>query len=408
VQGVGFRPFIYLLAREMNIKGTVINRNNGVLIRADLSEKQRKELIERISTEYPPIASIHHIEIRELPESTDQYIGFSIAASCSESDEITQIAPDIAVCDDCLNDRISQPHRIGYPFVNCTRCGPRFSIIEDLPYDRNHTTMSSFAMCPECRKEYTDITDRRFHAQPVACNHCGPIYYMTYRQKIYTDYREIIAITSRMLNDGKIIAVKGIGGYHLACDATHNAAVKRLRRIKIRDTKPFAVMFKDIGHLLPYVFLNEKEKENLLSRRRPIVLLKQRKSPAPDVNPGMRTLGCMLPYMPVHYDWFQYIDSPVLVMTSGNISDVPIAVMPEEAEQQLGGKVDLLLHHNRPIRNRVDDSVVQVCNNRTCIIRRSRGYAPEPFFPDTPVEGILAFGAEKTNTFALGRKNTVI
>ena len=205
-----------------------------------------------------------------------------------------------------------------------------------------------------------------------------------------------------------MIATKGIGGYHLICDARNEKAVSRLREVKQRDGKPFAVLFRDIENIRRYVSLNEAEEESLLSWRRPIVLLKQLRALAPSVNPGMETLGCMLPYMPIHSDWFEQLDTPALVMTSGNISECPIAITPEEAEKQLAGKVPLLLHHNREIHNRVDDSVLQICGGQPCLIRRSRGYVPEPFFADIPVEGILAFGAEKVNTFALGKGETIL
>ncbi|MDR3340497.1 MAG: carbamoyltransferase HypF [Candidatus Symbiothrix sp.] len=422
VQGVGFRPFIYLLAKEMDIKGEVFNRNNGVVIRAELSAGQSDEFISRIRTQHPPVASVHRIELVELPEKSVIFKDFTILSSLSESDEVTQVAPDIAVCEQCLDDRKTQAHRVGYPFINCTHCGPRFSIVRDLPYDRSQTTMSGFGMCPDCRKEYDDLTNRRFHAQPVACNHCGPAYYADFENKIYTDYAQLLALACRLLNDGKVIAVKGVGGYHLVCDALCGDAVESLRKIKIRDTKPFALMFKDIQAVSSSVFLNETEKDCLLSWRRPIVLLKEKNGFADKqdpafpplkvlhhfINPGMKTMGCMLPYMPIHYDWFAHLRSPVLVMTSANLNDRPIIIDPEEAETQLTGKVDLLLHHNRPVHNRVDDSVLQVCGEQVCLIRRSRGYVPEPFFADIPTEGILAFGAEKVNTFALGKDDTVI
>jgi len=414
VQGVGFRPFIYLLAEKIGIKGSVANRNNGVIILAELSKKQMEQFIHRIRTEHPPTASIHRIDVRELRDTESAFTDFSIVASHSESEEVTQVAPDIAVCDDCLNDRKTQAHRIQYPFINCTHCGPRFSIIRDLPYDRQQTTMSAFKMCLVCQNEYTDIHNRRFHAQPIACNHCGPTYYYQEANgKEINDYRQITNVCARLLNEGKVIAVKGIGGYHLVCDATNEQAVNRLRKIKIRDTKPFALLFKDLENASHYVDINKVEEDNLKSWRRPIVLLNQRTTEnrfqiASAVNPGMHTLGCMLPYMPIHYDWFQQIHSPALVMTSGNLNDRPIIVTPEEAGQQLKNRVDFILHHNRPIHNRVDDSVLQVCGNIPCLIRRSRGYTPEPFFADISTEGILALGAEKTNTFALGKGDTII
>ena len=408
VQGVGFRPFIYRIASEMNICGEVDNRNNGVCIRAALTPVQRELFIERIRREHPKVASIHRITVSERIEVRNPYMGFRITPSRSESDEVTQVAPDIAVCPECLRDRKTQAQRLQYPFVNCAHCGPRFSIIRDLPYDRSRTTMSAFSMCPSCRKEYITVSDRRFHAEPVACNHCGPSYYALYNKVEVTDYSKLLNLSSRLLREGEVIAAKGIGGYHLICDARNEKAVSRLREIKQRDGKPFAVLFRDIENIRRYVFSNGVEEKALLSWRRPIVLLKQLRPLAPSVNPGMETLGCMLPYMPLHSDWFERLDTPALVMTSGNISECPITIIPEEAEKQLAGKIPLLLHHNRKIHNRVDDSVLQVCSGQSCLIRRSRGYVPEPFFADVPVEGILAFGAEKVNTFALGKGETIL
>jgi hydrogenase maturation protein HypF len=413
VQGVGFRPFVYLLAKETGIRGHVANSNRGVVIRAELSDGQQAVFIRRLRSECPPAAHIRRIEMSVLPDDGVVFSDFSIVPSISQSDDVTQVAPDIAVCDACLDDRRQQPHRMGYPFVNCTHCGPRFSIIRDLPYDRLQTTMSGFEMCGDCLKEYMDVADRRFHAQPVACNRCGPQYYAVYRERTYTEYEKILSISCRLLHDGKVIAVKGVGGYHLVCDARLDEAVARLRSIKARDNKPFAVMFRDVATMEPYVCLNEQEREALSSWRRPIVLLRAQPSVAvcsPLVHPGMKTLGCMLPYMPLHYDWFERLHTPVLVVTSGNLNDLPIIITPEEAERQLSSKADMLLHHNRPIYHRVDDSVVQACGDQICVIRRSRGYVPEPIFAgaETNTEGILAFGAEKTNTFALGKGANII
>lgn len=403
VQGAGFRPFIYRIASEMNICGEVDNRNNGVCIRTALTPVQRELFIERIRREHPKVASIHRITVSERIEVRNPYMGFRITPSRSESDEVMQVAPDIAVCPECLRDRKTQAQRLQYPFVNCAHCGPRFSIIRDLPYDRSRTTMSAFSMCPSCRKEYITVSDRRFHAEPVACNHCGPSYYALYNKVKVTDYSELLNLSSRLLREGEVIAAKGIGGYHLICDARSEKAVSRLRDIKQRDGMPFAVLFRDIENIRRYVFSNGVEEKALLSWRRPIVLLKQLRLLASSVNPGMETLGCMLPYMPLHSDWFERLDTPALVMTSGNISECPITITPEEAEKQLAGKIPLLLHHNR-----VEDSVLQVCGGQSCLIRRSRGYVPEPSFADVPVEGILAFGAEKVNTFALGKGETIL
>ncbi len=408
VQGVGFRPFIYLLAKRLGVKGTVTNYNNGIVVRAHfISDIQYDNFIKYVLNESPEVAVVHKIEVREI-DSDEVFQDFKIMSSISGSNQVTQVAPDIAVCRGCMQDRKNQIHRIDYPFINCTHCGPRFTIIKDLPYDRENTTMSVFDMCENCRKEYLDIDDRRFHAQPIACNDCGPIYYAESKGEYIKNYKRLLDLTSLALDEGEVIAVKGIGGYHLICDATSEIAVNRLRKIKQRDSKPFAVMFKDIESAQCYALINRQEQDCLISWRRPIVLLKQKKRLASEVNKGMNTLGCMLPYMPIHYDWFEKIKSPVLVMTSGNTSELPIAISQKEMEAQFGESVDLILHHNRKIHNRADDSVLQICDGQICLIRRSRGYVPEPFFVDTDVEGIFAFGAEKVNTFALGKADTVI
>lgn len=408
VQGVGFRPFIYLLAGRFGLKGTVSNRNNGVVVRAAFENAaQKKAFIDCICNEAPEVAFIHKIEGQDI-EGSLSFTDFTISASDSSSDEVTQVAPDIAVCGDCLADRGKQLHRKNYPFINCTHCGPRFTIIKDLPYDRPRTTMSGFEMCAQCQSEYKDVTDRRFHAQPVACNNCGPVYYAGQGDKIITDYAELLELSVQYIRKGEIIAVKGVGGYHLVCDALDEDAASRLRYIKQRDTKPFAVMFRDAGAVKEYTLINDIELESVTSWRRPIVLLRQKKVLADNINRGMSTLGCMLPYMPLHYDWFERLETPAIVMTSGNISDTPILISPGDAEKELGDKIPFILHHNREIYNRADDSVLQVCGNQECIIRRSRGYVPEPFFADVQTEGLLAFGAEKVNAFALGKGDTIL
>lgn len=407
VQGVGFRPFICCLAKEMNLKGDVCNRNNGVCIRLRVSAWKLSLFKQRIETEKPAVARIHTIDVQEV-EALPFFTGFSIIASSSVSEEVTQVAPDIAVCDHCLADMRKQKHRINYPFINCTHCGPRFTIIKSLPYDRGNTTMFSFKMCTTCGHEYTTLANRRFHAQPVACNTCGPAYYCTYQDEFITDYKRIIALTTLLIKQGEILAVKGTGGYHLVCDAQNDNAVTRLRTLKKRDGKPFAVMFRSLEQLTEYAFVNKTECEELQSWRRPIVLLRERKKLSEGINHGLHTLGCMLPYMPVHYHWFEFLCTDALVVTSGNLSDIPVLIDPEEAEKTFAGKVSLVLHHNRDIYNRADDSVIQVCGDKTCLIRRSRGYVPEPFFADVKTEGILAFGVEKVNTFALGKEDTII
>lgn len=412
VQGVGFRPFVYRIAAEMGLRGEVDNRNDGVVVRAVLSAQEKERLTERIRNEHPPVASVRRI-LELAPEESDRaYTAFTIAPSRSADEAVTQVSPDMAVCPDCLADRKRQPHRSDYPFVNCTRCGPRFTLIRDLPYDRPQTTMSVFPMCSRCRREYDDVADRRFHAQPVACLQCGPVYYAAENGPVRTGYAALLAESVALLRAGEVVAVKGIGGYHLACDACNESAVLRLREIKSRERKPLAVMFRDLETLRAYARVEPAEAACLQSWRRPIVLLGQHAGAgrplAPSLNPGMHTLGCLLPYMPLHYDWFEALDLPALVLTSGNRSGCPVAAAADEAESQLSGKVPLILHHDREIYHRVDDSVVQVCGSQPCLIRRARGYVPEPLAAGCSVEGILAFGAETENTFALGKGESVL
>lgn len=409
VQGVGFRPFVYRVATEMGVRGEVDNRNDGVYIRAHFAPGQQERFLERIKTEHPPVASVYRIVELEPEHADSLFTGFTIVPSRSGSDEITQVSPDIAVCDACLADRKTQPHRLGYPFINCTHCGPRFTILRDLPYDRARTTMAGFPLCPDCAREYDAVSDRRFHAQPVACNRCGPVYYADWQGKRCAGYDALLALSCRLIAAGEVIAVKGIGGYHLVCNAADEAAVERLRQVKMRDTKPFAVMFRDAPTVREYAALNAVEESELASWRRPIVLLEQQgRSLAPSLNPGMHTLGAMLPYMPLHYDWFDRLPFPALVMTSGNRSELPVAITASEVEAWFAAQVPLVLHHDREIYNRADDSVLQVCGGRPRLIRRARGYVPEPLFADGNVDGILAFGAEKSGAFALGKADTVL
>ncbi|MDR1860899.1 MAG: carbamoyltransferase HypF [Bacteroidales bacterium] len=449
VQGVGFRPFVFRIAEEMHISGTVSNRNDGVVVHARFSSPEQIRLFrQRLVNEAPPIAYINSMNFNDLsvinmqsgnPPPTLPQTGFVILPSNDHTDEITQIAPDIAVCDKCLNDRHIQPHRLKYPFINCTHCGPRFSIVKALPYDRCNTTMAEFAICDDCRREYDDVGDRRFHAQPVACNCCGPVYYINNEQKCSNlqkgnNYGHIVTRCANLLTAGEVVAVKGIGGYHLLCDATNSAAVERLQAIKRRDAKPFALMFANRYVMNGYVEINDAEAELLQSWRRPIVVLRTKEAVkipagncnessapstfnngtkparpvAPNLNPGMNSLGCMLPYMPLHYDLFAELQTPVIVMTSANIADTPIIITPSEAERCLNDRVAMIVHHNREIHNRCDDSVVQCVSGAPAVIRRSRGYTPEPLFIDANVEGIFGFGAEMTATFAMGKGDTII
>ncbi len=407
VQGVGFRPFIYRVSNRFGFSGTVDNRNDGVLIFINSTEEKLKQFVESILKEAPPASVIENITT-EI-NSRQSFTEFRIIKSDNNSvkDEITEISPDIAVCDQCLEDMKSQSHRIDYPFINCTNCGPRFTIIKELPYDRPKTTMAEFEMCSVCETEYTDPSDRRFHAQPVACNHCGPYYTMHKNGKQIDDLKIILTEINRMLLKGETIAIKGLGGYHLICDAQNEAAVANLRQTKYRDGKPLAVMFKDLNSLQKFTLLSEQEEKLITSWRRPIVLLQSKQQLAPSVSVGFKTTGSMLPYMPVHYLMFENIETPVVVFTSANISGEPLIIDNQTALDAFSGKVAAVITYNRDIHNRTDDSVCLVMNE-PAVIRRSRSYAPAPVRLKQNVDGILAVGAELVNTFCIGRTNQAI
>ena len=406
VQGVGFRPFIYRLAKSNHVKGCVENRNDGVVLKINHNASAINSFISLIKRSAPAVANIESIVFRQTVN--ENFTDFQIVKSKTVSDRITGISPDIAVCDDCLKDMKAQKNRLDYPFINCTNCGPRFTIIKDLPYDRDKTTMKDFELCPDCLKEYGDITDRRFHAQPVACSVCGPEYSLLYQNKVIKDTQAIISKLGALIKDKNIIAVKGLGGFFLACDALCEETVIRLRKLKNREGKPYAVMFSDIDTLKEYAFVNNTEETSLKSWKRPIVLLRQKKSLAPSVSVGFNTIGAMLPYMPLHYLLFEKLDIPAIVLTSGNISDEPIVTDNETAVEKLGKIADAVLIYNRDIYNRTDDSVVTIVNNKERVLRRSRGYAPEAKTLSLNVEGILATGAELVNCFCLGKDNQAI
>lgn len=403
---MGFRPFIYRLASQNRLKGWVINRNDGVVVKVMASEDTVEHLVSQIRSLAPAASRIRDIrwELSENEELQD----FQIVSSRDTSREVTDISPDIAVCSQCLEDMRRQPHRINYPFINCTHCGPRFSIITDLPYDRPNTTMGEFRMCSRCAEEYEDVDDRRFHAQPVACNRCGPQYEYHQQGRIIRQMERILPEIQKALHKGGIIAIKGIGGFHLMCDATNESVVRRLRRIKRRDARPFACMFSGLEAVKQYAHVNEAEEQSLLSWRRPIVLLKEKEKPAPSVNRDLDTIGAMLPYMPFHHMLFAEIDLPALVMTSGNISNEPLIIDDKKAYEAFEGRVDAFLFHNRSIHNRTDDSVVRIIDGKERPLRRARGFAPEPVETGLNVEGLLATGAELKNCFCLGKNRQAV
>ena len=406
VQGVGFRPFIYRIAHQRSLCGWVENSNDGVLIEVNTNESGLTDFIADIRTKAPPASNVNHIDFYPVNKKTFRV--FEILKSSNDSNAITDVSPDIAVCDDCLADMRNQVHRADYPFINCTNCGPRFTIIRELPYDRDRTTMEPFTMCPVCRKEYEDVLDRRFHAQPVACKDCGPSYELIVGEERIHDMDLITVKAAELLQTGKILAVKGVGGFQLACDAGNEDAVARLRRLKNREGKPFAVMFRDVATLQDYAVLSPQELRSLTSWRRPIVIVGDNKRLALSVSVGFPTVGAMIPYMPFHYMLFEKLDLDAIVLTSGNVSDEPIVISNEVAGQHLSSIADALLVYNRDIHNRTDDSVVMVVNGRERLIRRSRGYSPEPVNLGLDVDGIFAAGAELVNCFALGKGSQAI
>jgi hydrogenase maturation protein HypF len=406
VQGVGFRPFIYRLANESGLEGWILNTNENVRIglRADPNALDR--FIEQIRQEAPSASRIGSINIELAPR--EDFSGFSIIESENMSGAVTEVSPDIAVCEACLVDMKEQSNRLAYPFLNCTNCGPRFTIIKDLPYDRARTTMQEFTMCPACSHEYADVLDRRFHAQPTACSVCGPEYTLVQGTERINGIQEILTRTANLLDGGGIVAVKGLGGFFMACDALNQDTVKRMRDSKHREGKPFAVMFCDLEVAGQFCEISDIEATLLNSWRRPIVILKEKNGLAPGVSNGFASIGTMLPYMPFHYLLFEQMKTKVIVLTSGNLAEEPIIIDNRQAEMVLGPVTDGVLHYNRDIHNRCDDSVTMVVRDQVRLLRRSRGYVPNPVHTGSSVEGIFAAGAELVNCFCMGKGKQAI
>ncbi len=443
VQGVGFRPFLYRLATEHGLRGSVANSSWGVDLEIEGPRRDVEAYLADIPRRQPPMAAI-----TELNHRFTEPFGhptFVIAESERDGHRTALISPDVTVCDDCLDELFdSNDRRYLYPFINCTNCGPRYTIINDVPYDRPATSMSCFTMCPECQTEYEDPTNRRFHAQANACPKCGPHVWLVDSRDVQTVGRisnssrtewnsalqDPIEVAAQRLRDGAIVAVKGIGGFHLACDATNAQAVERLRQRKNREEKPFALMVPNLESARQFCLLDAGAESIIASRERPITLLPKRgDAPVADsVAPGNNDLGLMLPYAPLHhvllFDESRRPRFRALVMTSGNFSDEPIAIGNREALQRLGGLADAFLLHDRDILIRADDSVVR-CDSvgriskpsgrfekpsyeiTATIIRRSRGYVPAPLFLDRSVGEVLAVGGHLKNTIAISRDKTV-
>ncbi len=398
VQGVGFRPFVKRLADSIGLPGVSFNTAGGLVVEIETDRvSNARAFIEALRTQAPPAARITRILVEEFQELAG-YDDFQILASAERNQQFTFIPADLATCAECLEE-IKTPgsRRFRYPFTNCTNCGPRYSITRSTPYDRANTTMAEFPMCPGCAREYGDAADRRFHAEPIACPLCGP--------RLGIDLSEVI----RALEQGRLVALKGLGGYQLACDAFSAEAVAKLRLRKRRSRKPFAIMARDMDTLSKYCVLTEPERQMLLSPAAPILLLEmlERDRFPLGLAPGLRHLGAMLPYTPLHHLLFEG-SLDCLVMTSGNVSEEPIVTQNNAAREKLGPLVDIVVEHNRDIFMRVDDSVTRLFKGAPRILRRARGYAPEAIPLGRDVGEVLAVGAELKNTFCLTKGSFAI
>ena len=403
VQGVGFRPFVYGLAVKHNLKGWVYNTSEDVRIEVEGAARAVEQFERELRTKAPPLAHIENVIVEyHRPRG---HKDFEIRQSEAQEGKYQLVSPDIATCQACLGELLDlEDRRYRYPFTNCTNCGPRFTIIESMPYDRPQTTMRSFQMCPQCQAEYDNPLDRRFHAQPNACPKCGPQVELVDNQGNLIAGSNPIATASQFLKEGRIVAVKGLGGFLLACDATNDTVVKTLRQRKKRLSKPFAIMVTTVDEAKRHCYVSPKEEELLTSPQSPIVLMRRRKdsSVSRGVAPNLQFLGVMLPYTPLHHILLRDTGLP-LVMTSGNLSEEPIARDNDEALRRLAGIADYFLIHNRDIYSRYDDSVAIVERGTSQIVRRARSYAPYPIRLPFKTRQVLGCGAEEKNTFCLTR-----
>jgi hydrogenase maturation protein HypF len=403
VQGVGFRPFVYQLALRHGLKGEVANTSSGVSIHIEGPADRLRAFESDLTGETPPLA--HIVEVASRPEIPQHFSDFRITLSRGGEAMATLISPDVAVCGDCLREMFDPAdRRYRYPVINCTNCGPRYTIIDDIPYDRPKTSMRHFTMCAACQAEYDNPLNRRFHAQPNACPVCGPQVGLWDARRKEIGPGDPIAAAADLIRQGKIVAVKGLGGYHLAVDAMNAAAVARLRQRKLREEKPFAVMSPDLGAIKTYAAVDAEDEKLLLSIQRPIVLLRKKVPDllAEEVAPRNPYVGAMLPYTPLHHLLLKH-GFCALVMTSGNLSEEPIAIDNDDAFGRLAGIADYFLIHNRDIYLRSDDSVVRRAAGETRFLRRSRGYVPVPVFLKHALPPILACGAELKNTVCIAK-----
>lgn len=404
VQGVGFRPFVYKSAINNNLNGYVNNSSKGVFIDVQGYEIDTNNFIDDIKYKSPILSQVNEIIVEE--RSICNYKNFKIKESEESKDEITLISPDIAVCNECIKDISENTNkRYKYPFTNCTNCGPRFSIIKKLPYDRPFTTMNEFKMCDDCKKEYKNPLNRRFHAQPNGCSKCGPSVYLIDNNGKTIGTNDPVKEAIDFIKKGNILGVKGIGGFHLCCNGKDYDVINKLRIRKNRPTKPLALMMKDVKTVKKYCYVNEKEEEILTGNKKPILLLNKKDKGLPyNISPHNNKLGVMLPYTPLHHLLLEDLD--VLVMTSANVSGLPIIYKNEEAIKKLNNIVDYLLIHNRDINIPVDDSVSRVVLGEERIIRNSRGYSPISMNIDLKSE-ILSCGSNLKNTFSISKNKNI-
>lgn len=411
VQGVGFRPFVYNLALRLNLKGHVNNDDSGVNIAIQGLENDIEEFLFELTNNPPPLANITAITKNEV-QTQEKFNHFEIVQSSSISNKTTIISPDIAICQDCMRDiENSNNFRYEYALTNCTNCGPRYSIINTVPYDRVNTSMNKFTMCQACNTEYIDPTNRRYHAQPISCETCGPevILYDNEDNEVAKNL-DAIKTLALQINQGSIVALKGLGGFHLICDATNYEAVQELRERKNRPLKPFAVMFKDFTQLNEFAKVTIAEKKIITSKEKPITLIKKRKFTklSQFIAPKIDRLGAFLPYTPLHCILFKYLNNPI-VATSANVSEEPIIISKNELLDKLSNVYEYVLDFNRDIVNACDDSVVQCINDDVSVIRNARGYAPTIIkLPKKTDKKILAIGANQKNTIALAFDDNLI
>ncbi len=408
VQGVGFRPFIKNLSLKYNINGFVKNDSSGIIIEAEGMDEDIKSFINDIRTNPPKLSKITTFFYEEIELKGDK--DFLIVVSGSLNTKTTFVSPDMKICDECLHDIKDINSRFyGYFATNCTNCGPRYSIIKTLPYDRCNTSMDKFVMCKECESEYGDITNRRFHAQPISCPNCGPKLFLYDKNKNIVDTKSPIEQTARLIKEGHIIAIKGLGGFHIVCDSTNDEVIGRLRSAKNRAFKPFALMCKDTEQILKFARVSQKEREVLESKESPIVILDihDEFSLSAMIAPSIKKIGCMLPYTPLQVLLMEFLDSPV-VATSANLGDEPIIIDVDSIYEKLPF-IEFVLDFDRDIINAVDDSLVQVVGDRVQVLRRARGYAPLSFkLQDKLPRNILSVGANQKNTICIGYDDNMV